>query len=304
MEHINKQKNSDFTYIKQAKKVQILQYINQDFQVSVPAYIDELPVFSIGDYSFSEHRGLLKVNLPITVSHIGSHAFYNCRKLQEVLLTDTVLEIEDGAFKNCSMLTQIHMNMFHKKIHAVKAILSELNHEITITLNYNGVNQENQVISQLLFPRYTHDYEENTQARIVNQLTYGSGVHFRECVGSEDIDYKKYDDLFKLAIINDSEETVISIAINRLAYPYKLQKDSRNRYKDYLQKNQMTVAKLLIDLEDLKRLEFISSLKLMTQEELNDMIEYAHNKDKLSCVSYLMDYKNREMKPVSMDFEL
>lgn len=109
--------------------------------------------------------------------------------------------------------------------------MSEVNNEVKVTIHYDDDD------AVLVFPYYLYNYEENTPARIVNQITEGSGIQYRECVDGTDVNYMQYDRLFQAGMYIDVKDASYKIACYRLKYPYKLSEDAKRQYKDYLNKN-------------------------------------------------------------------
>lgn len=72
--------------------------------IEIPAYIDDSPVTSIGDYAFQHCTGITGVVIPETVTGIGYSAFYGCTSLESIDIPISVTEIEYGAFYNCKAL--------------------------------------------------------------------------------------------------------------------------------------------------------------------------------------------------------
>ena len=66
-------------------------------------------LMSIGDSAFLGCTGLLKMDIPETVTHIGVSAFYNCSSLETLTLHDGLWEIGDSAFSKCSSLLAVEI---------------------------------------------------------------------------------------------------------------------------------------------------------------------------------------------------
>lgn len=72
--------------------------------VEIPAYIDDVAVTSIGDYSFQHCTEITGVIIPETITGIGYSAFYGCTALESIDIPVSVTKIEYGAFYNCKAL--------------------------------------------------------------------------------------------------------------------------------------------------------------------------------------------------------
>ena len=63
---------------------------------------------------------------------------------------------------------------------------------------------------------------ENTPARILETHHHGAGGYYRQCFYNRELDYKKYDEMFYHTVAEDTEETAVELALNRLRFPEKL----------------------------------------------------------------------------------
>lgn len=185
----------DFECIQTNTGMELTAYYGNGSIVTIPDKIEGMPITSIGTYAMEGHNEVTELVLPAALDTIKAHAFYNCRNLEKISLSDRVTEIEDGAFKNCRSLRFLHMQVIQGKMTCLKNLLSELNQELHIKMDYIEGGQVKKE-SKLVFPKYAYDYVDNVEARIINQITYGSGVHYRECMKEKDIDFRKYDHVF------------------------------------------------------------------------------------------------------------
>lgn len=262
----------------------------EDTVIDIPKLIEGRQVTAIGAYAFKEFRKVRFLSIPDTVTSLGNHCFYNCRKLEQITLSDAVMEVEDGAFKNCEELTAVTMKRITGKSTCLKCIMNEINAELEFTLQYGTDTVK------LIFPRYVYDYEANVEARIINQITYGTGVHYRECVrGGDDIDYQAYDQVFKMAVYNDEGKTLRQIAGNRLLYPWKLSKEAKSTYMAYMKEHLCEEIEELAGAEDTDTIKALGELGLYTAGNVEELLETAHKAGNIPCVTCLMEYKRKLM---------
>lgn len=290
----------EFEYRLMENEIEITSYLENMPVVTVPERIEGLPVTSVGKYAFEGKNELLEVTLPESLREIGAHAFYNCRRLRKVSLTDCVLSIEDGAFKNCRNLQEFHIQIFLRKMTCLNNLLSELNQEIHVTMDYIDTGAR----SKLVFPSFLFNYEDNVSAKIVNQITYGSGVHYRECMKEKEVDFKRYDDAYRVAKANDSLETLFAIAQYRLEFPYELGEEGKEEYCHFIKENFQDIISLCVKNDDADRLLFLGEAGFFTRENIDSVIQTAHERERLECVSVLLEYKNRHFAVQKKTFDL
>ncbi len=286
-----------------ADGIEVKAYHGDREEVMVPEMLEGIPVVKIGAYCFHNMRQLRKIKIPDGVTEIGSHCFYDCRNLKTVCLSDRVVSIEDGAFKNCQEVTDIWMNVLIYKTTCLHSLLEEMSQKLNIRMDYyeNGTCVKS---GKAVFPKYLLDYEDNVPARIINQVTYGSGVHYRQCLNEDGIDFRSYDQTFQVAKVNDTVETLYEIARNRLKYPYDLTSEARKHYVAYLNENLMEIVKLLLKSEESEELLFLGENGLLTEDNMDSIIDLAHDMEKTESVSVLLDYKNKHFRRKQKSFVL
>lgn len=288
-----------FEYEISGRECTITKYLGSDTQeCKIPDTIDGCKVTSIAKYAFSGHSGLAFVRLPADLRTIGAHAFYNCRNLRHIALNDVLDDIGDGAFKNCAKVSRIEITRNTGSMKCLKALLEEMNQEILVMIHYR------QKTSALIFPYYMHEYEENTPGRIINQITIGSGVHYRETVGGTDIDYVRYDRIFDVEKNIDVNESAWKVAYWRLRFPYALSDKDAQGYMKYLRERKYDTAAYLIKDEMYEELGVFLDLIIQTRDEVKAVIEGARIRGAIKAVGYLLEYEKKrwQVKKKSYDF--
>ena len=101
---------ADFTHeIINETEVTITGYTGSDVHVSVPHFIDGLPVTKIGANAFSSKADLVSVVLPTSTTEITAGSFANSPNLAAVYLPSTVHTIGDGAFSGSGSLRTVQL---------------------------------------------------------------------------------------------------------------------------------------------------------------------------------------------------
>lgn len=254
---------------------------------------------SIKPYEFHNHRNAVECVLPQTVKSLGSHCFFDCRSLRKLVLWDGIEAVEDGILKNCFSLGEIEYNAANGNMHALKSILSQISEKLLITIFY-GKEKEKAV---LLFPGFLHDYEENTMARIINQVTYGSGAHYRECITDEEIDYQKYDKLFSFAVANEEARVCQRLALYRLLYPRGLWEEERKAYLAYILDHYSFIGEALIREGDMKMFQYLAGLTPF-EEDLEAVLKIAQKMGETEYISCLLQVKRQRFGERKQRFSL
>ncbi len=78
-----------------------------DKDIVIPSIYNNLPVTSIGDFSFSGCSGISSITIPEGVSSIGAQAFVGCSGLTSITIPGNVTRIGKYAFYGCTGLTSI-----------------------------------------------------------------------------------------------------------------------------------------------------------------------------------------------------
>ena len=78
-----------------------------DTEIVIPSTYKNLPVTSIGNYTFSSCNSLASVTIPDSVKSIGDGVFDRCTSLTSVTIPESVKSIGYGAFRYCTSLTSV-----------------------------------------------------------------------------------------------------------------------------------------------------------------------------------------------------
>jgi len=286
-----------YTLDDESSRVTIIEYFGNSLSYKIPEVLEGKTVVKLGKYAFHEHRELEEIIIPEGVIEIGEHSFYNCRNLHKVVMPDNIRSFGDGAFKNCEKLHTIEINNIHNQMFSLKGILAELNQEVIVTIHYKDGD------AVLVFPYYMHNFEENTPARIVTEVTIGSGVHYRESVYREDVLYNEYDKIFSAEKNIDVTESAYKIALYRLAYPYSLSEKMRQEYCQYIYEIRMELADDLLRNEYNDMLQKLLELDMLTRDDMEAVIEMARKYGVMQGLSILLQYHNEKYGVKKKTFE-
>ena len=243
---------------------------------------------TIKGYAFYNCRSLKELSLPEGIVSIGHYAFYNCRSLGKLSLPSSAVDLGTGLFLNCDDLHDISFG----RCKDIANLISVLNHELHLTIDFeqesNGVKR-----ARLVVPDFQYEYIEDTPARQFHQINYGTGHIFRQCIGNNEIDFRRYDEIFYLTRREDAAVTVLLLAVNRLEYPYRLEEKRLVTYLDYLREHFLWAAEYFLDQNDEHRIRLFTEWGLVTRDTLPDLLRLAQEKRRTSILSFLMDYQHK-----------
>lgn len=296
-------------------QVEIVRCFGADTKVTLPAQVAGYPVCRVAAYAFSARKskedtdvfeydtedGLFKdgqhllagneiesVVFPDSVEQIGNYIFYGCKSLQELEFSDALTQIGSGAFTGCGQITHLQVHLRRGKKTCVKEILGDLWQRIDVTFVYE---KERQAVN-LVFPEHYEEAVENTPARILFTQHHGTGNNYRQCFYNREMDYRKYDELFPLAVAQDKTEVLADLVFNRLESPMELTESHKEVYESYVRGHLPEVAGYLVKQEQVDRLELISGHGLWDEAGIDAAIRAASELGKVEALSFLMNEKH------------
>lgn len=103
---------ADFLYTVTNNQVSITGFDgNLIDELSLPATIDDKPVYEIAKYAFKNQKGITSVCIPASVKYIGENAFKDCIALQIIKGSKETVIVKGYAFYNCISLTSVVLNI-------------------------------------------------------------------------------------------------------------------------------------------------------------------------------------------------
>lgn len=283
----------------------------EEARVEIPERLQECPVRRLEAYAFSNARRLpdqkkavcgtelLEVKLPRSLREIGGYAFYGCRNLERLTMYHETKDIAGGAFTGCHHLKELTVYMGQAWGYCLKDLISELRHEIHVTLIYEANER-----AELLFPEYYEEAVENTPARMLETHFHGSGYTYRQCFRDGKFNFLEYDRLFFEAQAWESEDFCIELCLLRLLFPHGISEEARGCYMSWLMEHRMSAAQWCIRFEQEERLEFISTFTDWSASELDELIREANHQGRIQMQSFLMDYRNQHCRREKKIFDL
>ncbi len=232
----------------------------------------------IGEYAFFGCHALHQLYLPKHIEKIGKYAFYNCRNLQKINIPPQCKTLGMGIFLNCDGLFDIAVEQGN----FLSEIVSNLNQALRLTITFE------EGTAQILLPDYQSEYIENTPARMLSQVHYGSGHVYRQCVGKYAVDFRGYDKLFYMAKREDAGVLALQMVLGRLQYPYRLYDEYRLVYLEFLAEHFLFAVEYLLRNQEESVLEDFARWGLYTKENISVVIGMAQKMGKTGLVAFLL----------------
>ena len=111
------------TYDIQDSAVTILNISVTDTYLTIPSYIEGLPVEKIGSQFLYQNTTCINLVFPETLETIESAAFYRCYSLTEIEIPKSVSNIGSGAFFRCASLLNIRVGKDNAHFQDIDGVL-------------------------------------------------------------------------------------------------------------------------------------------------------------------------------------
>lgn len=296
----------------------------------------EQGIRQIPDYAFSSCYKLKEVVLPDTVESIGRGAFQNCAELEKAVLPKGLQEIPNNLFLQCKKLkdikipdkvTKIGDQAFFatniKSITIPKNVVTIGNSaftgvsEFTIYDGFDYTVNKYNIFTWLSEPIYdreadgqipdTYSFIKNVVVTILddktNDVKFKFYIPFRDKFDIFSISHVIFkNNRLDLGLL-DSQfqrirdfESKTNYVYYRIQYPYKLTEENKNLFSRFIEVNNIKIAERFIDDNTVTPLIKLDSLKLVSESNIDTLIEYANFNRKFNSLSYLMNYKNKHFK--------
>ncbi|MBO5371270.1 MAG: leucine-rich repeat domain-containing protein [Lachnospiraceae bacterium] len=295
------------------KKARLLRIYGTSAKICIPETVGGYPIVEVAPYCFCETRKLKyeesleeiigeerflqelcgnsieEIYLPDSIEKIGNYAFYNCKKLKKIELGAKTKEIGSDAFMNTISLHQLTFRCSPNEKSGIKQILARFSSDIEVT--FEG---ESGIEAVLLYPEYYESYDEIAPAHLFGRNIEGEGFRARQCIQDGRIDFVGYDRIFEQACVEESENTLAKMALNRLQYPYALKENARQMYSAYLKEHILALMKPLVEKRQLETLQFLCRENILEGARLTEAIELTACVEWAEGTAELLQFKAKQ----------
>lgn len=174
-------------------KLRINYYKGEDVgELVIPDYINNIPVYSIGNNAFVNNFGEKNISIIIIsplIEEIGENAFSQCTKLNEIIIPETsnLREIKDGAFLGCSNLTSFqissNVNVLGKNVFAYCTNLNNIavsNDNVTFS-SEDGVLYNKDKTELIYYPqgKTSESFEVPETVKVVKEGAFRGNIYLK-----------------------------------------------------------------------------------------------------------------------------
>ncbi len=118
--------SGDYAYILlKDGTAQITEYNGRETDLSIPQYLNDVPVTGIGDEAFAESYSLTSVIIPDGVTAIGDWAFVESHDLFAITIPDSVSNMGLNPFAECEKLVSINVSPDNPAFAVIDNVLFE-----------------------------------------------------------------------------------------------------------------------------------------------------------------------------------
>lgn len=308
-----------FAYEIVNQEVHILRCYGISGRIIIPETLEGLPVTELSAYTFAEEieeepenksglscicgTALEELYLPSTIQKLGRYLFYNCIYFVKLSFYSNISFIGAGAFTGCERLVYLEMHQ-REGISCLREILQDLKQSVLVTCLSSCILKEKQLIWCLVYPEFFEEAVENTPARIISTQTHGMGIQYRNAFHNTQVVFSEYDKLFEIGRYHIDLKNVIEMVTARLHYPYALEKDARENYAIWLQKNLKEATEYFLEQEKLEELKWMAEEFVETREEFDILLQSANKKADTEALSQLMNILHRRFSKRKKSFTL
>lgn len=306
--------------------IEVLRCFSKEDQVEIPSEIEGKRVTKIGDYAFSAHKrkedeakeimigedflgsedepmfcgeAVKEVYLPPDTVEIGKYAFYGCINLTTLGFSDSLLRTGTGIFTGCK-LQKIYYDVYEDKKSALRDVVRDTRFPLQVNIRYKKEEKQ----SRLFYPEYYEEAVENTPARIVETHFHGTGYQYRQSFLRGEIDYRKYDDIFPVAAVQEDLDIVWEILAGRMLMPYGVSDFAWMQYEGYVKQNQCEMMNYLKEEDQMPFINLMAEKNYFSKEGIEAAIDWASRKQKTELLSILMNEQHKRFPKKKKTFEL
>lgn len=305
----------EFAYETTEHGIRILRCYGTSGCIRIPEQIEGQPVTELAAYAFAKEMDsepenssglscicgehLEELYLPPTIRRLGRYIFYNCIQFRKLSFYSNITFMGAGAFTGCERLSELEMQEVTEEKSCLREILSDLKQAVQVK-----VYQGEQCRYELVYPEFYEEAEENTPARIINTVTHGMGIQYRNAFRDTRVIFLEYDKLFETGKYNVDLISCIKMSVARLIYPVELEGKAEQAYAVFLTEHLEQAAEVFLKTEEKEKLRWLAETFITTKEQMEKLTEAVMKQEETEVLSMLMDISHRRFPGKKKRFSL
>lgn len=258
----------------------------------------------IEENAFDGCSNMKRVVLPEGITQIGGKAFARCG-LKAVTVPKTVLKTGNESFSECQEITIY--DTIDPDAEPCEKYLDEINGSPNSLVGYIGIGR-----AWALWSCAANHTWKNYE--IIVRKAETDEIKYKVWMGSDYKQRKYYCTLasswgknatFNFAALDmmfpdiKGTEHKIRVALNRIRYPEKLSNAQRDEYIAYLVRCAKDLITRCIDCGDMETLLFCEPFGVIKKSNIENMLDYAVQKNAVQFSAYLQEYKALHFKNIT-----
>lgn len=304
-----------FAYETTEHGIRILRCYGTSGCIRIPEQIEGQPVTELAAYAFAKEMDsepenssglscicgehLEELYLPPTIRRLGRYIFYNCIQFRKLSFYSNIAFMGAGAFTGCERLSELEMQEVTEEKSCLREILSDLKQAVQVKVYQGG-----QCRYELVYPEFYEEAEENTPARIINTVTHGMGIQYRNAFRDTRVIFLEYDKLFETGKYNVDLISCIKMSVARLIYSVELEGKAEQAYAVFLTEHLEQAAEVFLKTEEKEKLRWLAETFITTKEQMEKLTGAAMKQEETEVLSMLMDISHRRFPGKKRRFSL
>lgn len=304
-----------FAYETTEQGIRILRCYGKSGCVRIPEQIEGQPVTELAAYAFAKEMDsepenssglscicgehLEELYLPGTIRRLGRYIFYNCIQFRKLSFYSNIAFMGAGVFTGCERISELEMQEVPEEKSCLREILSDLKQAVQVKV-YQGEHCR----YELIYPEFYEEAEENTPARIINTVTHGMGIQYRNAFRDTRVIFSEYDKLFETGKYNVDLINAIKMSVSRLMYPIELEEKASREYTVFLTTHLEPAADVFLKEQEKEKLRWLAEVFVTSKEQMELLIKATMEREETEILSMLMDIRHKRFPEQKKKFSL
>lgn len=270
-------------------------------------FFEDGTVLNAPDFDFSrfgtelDGKFLEEIVLPSGITTLHNAAFYNCRKLVSLSVGTAIGSIGSDEFTNDLRLANLTIRGCDSDRTGLSLLLERIAEDITVRFVPEGADAPECV---LFFPEYYEWLDEISPAHIFSRSIHGEGFRLRKSFEGGVFSHAKYDACFENALVGESADSILRIALGRLRTPSHLGEKYQAAYEQAVRERLGQAFSLAVRAQDFSLLSFLCETFSPDSSVLSEALTQSTAAEWGEGSAFLIERRHRTFCAKTFDFDL